>query len=67
VATGRDQRRGDRPGQIVNPGTLAQFNASIDRVHRRLEPDYPLIALDTTWLQPDEVLHRVMGAALARC
>jgi Ni2+-binding GTPase involved in maturation of urease and hydrogenase len=69
VAVGRDgaEDAGRRPGPIVNPDTLGQFNASVDRVHDRFNRHYPLVPLDTTRMRPAEVLHRLVHAALARC
>jgi thymidylate kinase len=58
---------GRSPGQIVNLDTLGQFNASVDRVHDRFSRHYPLVSLDTTRMEPAEVLYHLVDAALTNC
>lgn len=55
------------PGLIVNADTLGQFNAAIDRMHARLARNYPLVAVETTYMKPDEVLHDILREALSHC
>ncbi|HYW25559.1 MAG TPA: hypothetical protein VE953_15425 [Terriglobales bacterium] len=58
---------GSKAGQIMNPVTLAELNASIDRTVKRYEALLPLERLDTTHLTEHEVVSQLIDRALKHC
>ena len=65
IAIARDAvGRRAAPGRIVNPDTLGEFNAAVERVHQRFNGRLPLVRLDTTRLSKADVLRRLMEASI---